>query len=160
MSVPYRLATAALSLLLGCADRQALPAEPAGLDTTAAKSAIQAQMRAMAAAATAGDIEAVVGLYTTDAYLREPGFSARGADSIRAVLGGAFTAVEILELIPEPEHYVFSGSDRVVEFAAYRERIRDRASGAETLCDCRYAAEWVRGADGQWRIGYLLTGPK
>ena len=159
MHPSYRLAPAALFLLLGCADRPVRPAEAAGLDTAAVKSAIQAQMRAMAAAVTAGDVETVVGLYTPDAYLREPGIAVRGADSLRNALSGAFNSLEFLELTAEPEHYIFS-PERVVEFAAYRERMRDRASGAETVCDCRYAAEWVRGADGQWRIGYLLAGPK
>lgn len=147
-----------IALFLACTNQRAADGV-AGLDTTRIKAAIQQQWIAMDAAARAGDIDAALAIYTADAATREPGIAVQSADSIRAIFAAALSASEVLGITYTPERFVFT-PDRAVEFGVYRERQRDRASGAEIICDCRYAAEWVQESGGRWRIRYLFTGPR
>ena len=96
MRIARRLAVIASCTLSACGDRGGPAAASSVVDTVGIKVAIQEQMRSLGNAAKAGDVEAVVALYTPDLFLREPGIAIRGADSLRVFLTAAWKTLELL----------------------------------------------------------------
>ncbi|HEU5217107.1 MAG TPA: hypothetical protein VFU23_00510, partial [Gemmatimonadales bacterium] len=87
----------------------------------------------------------------------EPGYELHGRDSLRSLLKTVTVTTAFAGFVMEPEQYV-DGTAQVAEFGRYRETMRDRKTGAETVCDCRYAVVWTKEADGVWRISRLHGG--
>lgn len=142
-------------LLAGCAPAETPPPEDE-TDEQAVREELSARMDAYGEAALAGDANALVGFWTEDARLWEPGMdmdrSEIGAFLREFLQTGRVTSFEI-----EPFD-VFVHGDAAYDFGRYDEVLEIEGETQEIRG--YYAARWERGADGVWRIDRLVAGPR
>jgi uncharacterized protein (TIGR02246 family) len=115
----------------------------------AAESGSQALDNAFVKAVKAGDIEAVVGLYASDATLYPPGeMAAKGREAIRAVWGGFLSANTVTEARLYETAYRTSG-DLSTGWGRFSMTVQPKAGGAPFTLEGRFTDVAVR-KDGKW----------
>jgi uncharacterized protein (TIGR02246 family) len=119
----------------------------------AADSGSQALDNAFVKAVKAGDIEAVVGLYASDATLYPPGeMAAKGRDAIRAVWGGFLSANTVTECRLSETGYRTTG-DTSIGWGRFSMTVQPKAGGAPFTLEGRFSDVAVR-KGGKWH--YIL----
>lgn len=128
-------AVSVLLLLAGC--NQAPPA--------ADPSVITSRSAAWEAALNAGDVDALVAVYSDDARLMPPdGPMTTGKDAVRAAFGGMIDA-GVGGTLTSVEAMV--AGDMGHNIGTYQ-----LTSGGEVVDTGKFVEIWMRGADGEWRI--------
>jgi len=96
-------------------------------------------------ALNAGDIDAVVGVYTSDARVMPPnGKTSSGSDAIRAAFGPMIEGGLSVDLTPVE---VAASGDIGYNVGTYV-----LTAGDEQVDVCKYMETWQRGRDGTWRL--------
>jgi uncharacterized protein (TIGR02246 family) len=104
----------------------------------ASDSGAQALDNAFVKAVKAGDIEAVVGLYASDATLYPPGeMAAKGRDAIRAVWGGFLSANTVTEAKLYETGYKTSGNISI-GWGRFSMTVQPKAGGATFTLEGRF----------------------
>ena len=127
--------------------------EPAA-DTMADEQAIDQLNREYEAAATEGDVEALVAFYAADAIVMpsaQP--TVRGAEGVRSWLS-AFYAENASTLTIEREGIEVVG-DLAYSWGTYTQMVTPKAEGEPGTVLGRYLVLFERGADGSWDISHL-----
>jgi uncharacterized protein (TIGR02246 family) len=115
----------------------------------AADPGAQALDNAFVKAFKAGDIEAVVGLYASDATLYPPGeMAAKGREAIRAVWGGFLSANTVTEVRLYETAYRTSG-DLSTGLGRFSMTLQPKAGGAPFTLEGRFTDVAVK-KDGKW----------
>jgi uncharacterized protein (TIGR02246 family) len=115
----------------------------------AADSGAQALDNAFVKGVKAGDIEAVVGLYASDATLYPPGeMAAKGRDAIRTVWGAFLSANTVTECRLYETGYRTSG-DTSIGWGRFSMTFQPKAGGAPATLEGRFSDVAVKKA-GKW----------
>lgn len=147
-------------LLAACAQPAPETAEPAApaVDTAAALAGVEDMWARWAVADTAGDLTTIIGLMAEDARLDIKGMPAMtGRAAAQAAMSGMYEQLDYLDASVSPEWTVAVTNDLVHQAGTYFERYTTKGQPGEMMDYGRYAAALVRGADGQWRWGYMMA---
>lgn len=147
-------------VLAACAQPAPEAAEPAApaVDTAAVLAGVADMWARWAVADTAGDVAALVGLIEEDARLDIKGMPAvLGRAAAEAVMAGAFEQMDYVEASVAPTMTVALSNDLAHQAGTYMERYTAKGQTGEMTDYGRYAVALVRGADGQWRWGYMMA---
>jgi len=149
----------AVAVAAGCSPaEQQQAAAPATPDTAATWAALQAMMDGYEAKALAADVAGLVDLYTENAVLYEPGMP---TISGRGGVEAAYTAIFSTMKVQSQSITVGSANSARPGLAAalgtYEETL-DSAGSIRNLWG-RWAASFAQGADGNWRISFLMAFP-
>jgi ketosteroid isomerase-like protein len=127
-------------------------------DTAAVRVAITAQAQKYTTAALAGDAVTIATLFTEDARAEYAGFpSAVGRAAIQALYEGFFKANKIkvwedtIRQVNAPSADIVSAGGNVHSFA--------EENGKPVHAWWRYSAAYKKGADGLYRIAYIMAFP-
>jgi len=143
----------ALALAAACA--QPAPAPPA-VDIAAGEQAIAAYWTAYTDAAITENVDAAMALFTENPLLDAKGMPPiMGREALDAALRPIWQDVDIqsFEVTPGYTHVV--SNDLVHQAGSFIESFEREGSTAVEFG--RYAMALERGADGQWRAGYLMA---
>ena len=153
MTMQISLRAAALLALAGCgstthrSSSQILPVEAQGLADA---------RNALIAAATAGDPEALAGVYTSDAVLMNPNRpDVRGRENIEAMFRGAFANIAMRAMTLTPVE-VRVNDGQAWELSTFTQVV-ERAGQPPAEDKGRVMLVWAREPDGHWRIRYALV---
>lgn len=149
----------AVSAGAGCSPREAPPAAgPPAVDTAAVLAGLAAHWDRWATAVTAGDLEAYLQLGTDSVRYDVMGFPPlSGREAIRAAFAPAFAQARYLEAVATPTATVPLRDDLAHQAGTYLERYALKGQPGEVTDYGRYAAAFVRGADGLWRFAYVMA---
>ena len=142
-------------LLVACAP----PApEPPPLDVAAVEQAVADLWTAYSSAVTSENVEAVVAYYAEDVVLDVKGLPpVMGRPALDSLVRMVWQGMDIQEFRMLPGYTNVVTSDLVHQGGAFTELFTRNDS---TIAEYgRYATGLVRGADGQWRIAYLMGFP-
>jgi len=134
------------------------PATAATVDTAAVMAGVADLWDRWATADTAEDFEALLGMMSESVWIDARGFPRiTSREAVRAALAPLYAQVDYLEASASPEITVAMSSDRVNQAGTIVERYTMKGQKGEMIDYGRYAASFVRGADGQWRWGYMMA---
>lgn len=109
-----------------------------------------------AAAAVAGDGDAIVRLYTDSLYLVESGLSTvRGNAALRTVVKDILAGVRFHEATIRPELTELAG-DRVLQFGEYRDVLQATGQPPQAVFG-RFSAVLQQDTAGSWRVSRLIA---
>ena len=153
------VAAMALGAALACAPpatEQA--AEPPAVDSAGVTQAVEDLWSRYSAADTAGNVDAVMALYTETARLDVPGVPpALGRAAIDSVARMMTASRDLNSLmIHTAATYVVSNEMAYTRGTYMETYVANKKSATDYG---RYASAVVKGADGQWRIQYLMAFP-
>lgn len=149
-----------LGALTACAPAAKPPpgAAASTVDTAAVMVGVAGLWDRWAVADTAEDLEAFVGMMADDTRLDLQGFPPMvGREAIRAHMAPVFAQVDYLEASASPERTVVVAGNRAHQAGTWRERYTTKGKPGEMTDYGRYAAVFVRGADGQWHWAYMMA---
>ncbi|MCM8557766.1 YybH family protein [Sphingomicrobium sediminis] len=135
----------------GAAD--SLTATPTTDTETAARSAIAAQARAFSAAYVAGDLDALLDIYTDDAVAIA---GARDPIIGREALAAYWQPSDRFEVVRHETvtHGLDIEGDIAIDHGIYRGATRATGSEEVQAFSGRYVIVWKRGEDGVWRMSH------
>lgn len=109
-----------------------------------------------AAAAVAGDGDAIARLYTDSLYLVESGLpTVRGNAALRTVVKDVLAGVRFHESTIRPEVTEFAG-DRVLQFGEYRDVLQATGQPPQVVFG-RFSAVLQQDSIGAWRVSRLIA---
>lgn len=109
-----------------------------------------------AAAAVAGDGEAIARLYTDSLYLVESGLpTVRGNAALRTVVKDVLAGVRFHESSIRPELTELAG-DRVLQFGEYRDVLQATGQPPQRVFG-RFSAVLQQDSAGSWRVSRLIA---
>lgn len=139
--------------LAGCGRRPAAPT-PAAL----ASDEVRAAMRAYDSILVYGPPDSTAAMYTADGILFIPGMAPlQGRKAIVDFLAPLWNGATVLTAKTTVDTVEMYG-ERAYLWGTYEE-VAGPKGDAPSLYRGRVAAEWVREADGRWRIARILTQP-
>jgi uncharacterized protein (TIGR02246 family) len=145
-----------LLILAACATQGSQTAAAPAVDSAAVRAAVSDVWARWVAADTAQDLEALLNLVTEDARLDLRGVPpVTSRTEFRAMAENAFKTMKIMSLNITPEATEAITNELAYETGNYVETYT--MSGRNITDHGRYAAALVKGADGQWRVGYLMA---
>lgn len=148
-----RFAIGLTALTLGCLAPRPESAPP---DLSAARAQIDTIWTAYRQAALAGDVEALVKLYTPDAHLIESGLpTVRGDSAFRSVVTAVLAGLRFLDSKITPDQTELAG-DRVLQSGTYRDELQPAGQPVQTVHG-RYLAVFQRDGNGVLRISQLVA---
>lgn len=126
-------------------------------DTAAARTALDGLWAQYSAAAVAGDVAGVTGLYGEDARLDVPGMpTVIGQEALRSAVTAELGSRTFSGLVVTPVTTLAPDSLTIHQIGSYAESYQEKGKRAQTDYG-RYLSSVVRQADGQWRIAYLMA---
>ena len=107
-----------------------------------------------------GPVDAVVGYYTADAELLEPGMNTlRGREAIRGFLSPLYKQATVEAASAETEAIEVYGN-AAYQWGTYFQRVAEKdKDAAPTSYTGRFVAAWRREGDKQWRLVRLMVQP-
>lgn len=147
------IAAGMVIVALACAApaREAPPA-----DLSLVRTQLDSFWTVYAAAAVAGDVEAIARLYTDSLYLVESGLpTIQGATALRTVVTDIFAGVHFQEATIRPELTEFAG-DRVLQFGVYRDVIQATGQAPQAVFG-RFSAVFEPDSATTWRLSRLIA---
>ncbi len=139
--------------LARAADSQASASSP-----DADHQAIADAWSAYRAALVKEDAAAAVALFTEDGTLMEPGLpDIEGRSTLEKFFAAGFGQVKVTDATGGIEQLDVYG-DRAYEIGTYSQTVAV-STGETRTSKGRYAAFWVKGSDGQWRIHRIMVSP-
>ncbi|HTL04611.1 MAG TPA: DUF4440 domain-containing protein [Gemmatimonadales bacterium] len=158
MFVRRALASLALALTMAACAKPAeqTAAAPAAVDTAAAKSGAADLWQRWIAADTAGNAQALAAMVDDSARIDARGMPPiLGRAAWLAAAEAAFKSAKYTSMTVSPVMTMPISNELVYEFGDYTE---GSTMGGKNLMDYgRYATAIVKGADGQWRFGYVMA---
>jgi uncharacterized protein (TIGR02246 family) len=158
MSVRYTLSTLALALALAACTKpaeQTAAAAPA-VDSVAVKAAVADLWQRWITADTAGNVEALAAMIADSARLDlrgMPPFLGRAA--WKASAEAAMKGMDVTAMTITPEMTMAISNELAYETGNFVEAYT--AGGKRMAEHGRYATAVQKGADGQWRVGYIMA---
>jgi uncharacterized protein (TIGR02246 family) len=144
--------------LAGCtkpAERQAAPAQPA-LDTAAVISQVSNFWQRYIIADTTGNLEAITTMWDDSVRADVRGAPVLlGRAAVRAFIEPIFKTTKYTSMEVTPDMTIPVHNGMAYQNGSYVES--STTAGKSATDYGRYAMALVRGADGQWRIGYLMA---
>ena len=149
-----RSATMGVILLgLACTARES---EAPRLDLALVRTQLDSLWAQYAAAAVAGDGDAIARLYTDSLYLVESGLpTIRGNAALRTVVKDILAGVRFHESTIRPELTEFAG-DQVLQFGEYRDVLQATGQPLQVVFG-RFSAVLQQDSAGAWRIRRLIA---
>jgi ketosteroid isomerase-like protein len=127
-----------------------------GPDLSLVRAQLDSLWAEYAAAAIAGNADAIVRLYTDSAYLVESGLpTVRGNGALRSVVKDVLSGVRFLESSIRPELTEVVG-DRVLQFGEYRDVLQPTGKPVQVVVG-RFAAVLERDSTASWRVSRLIA---
>lgn len=161
--IRFALMAGVLLALPACAPGDGGTDETAPDTTTASEADVRAEltsrMRAYGEALVAGDPEALLGFWTDDAHMREPGIDADRAELEAFLREGFGSGLQIAHFEARPAD-VFIHGDVAYEVGSYDERIIPPEATEPLSVSNHYFLRWERGEDGLWRFDRLVAGAR
>lgn len=160
MRMPFSLAGLALAAaLVACAPADGPPAAAApAVDTAAVMAGVADFWAGWATADTAESLEAIIGMMAEDGRFDLKGFPPMvGREAARAAMAPLYGQVDYLDAMAMPTMTVAISNDLAHQAGNYLERYTMKGQQGEMTDYGRYAATFVKGADGQWRWGYMMA---
>jgi ketosteroid isomerase-like protein len=103
-----------------------------------------------------GDANGVSGVFTRDGTLWEPDApDVVGSGAIEAAMRRLFDDAVVTDLLLEPDPLDIATGGIAFELGRFEEIVQLAEQPPVTLRG-RYAIRWLRGANGDWRIGHML----
>lgn len=125
-------------------------------DLSVVRAQIDSVWMKYSAAVVEGNAEAIVQLYTDNAYVVESGLpTIRGNAALRSVAKEVLGGVRFLESSIRPEITEPAG-DRVLQFGTYRDVLQSPGKPAEVVVG-RFAAVLLRDSLSSWRVSRLIA---
>ena len=138
---------------IACGSRQPAPDVP---DLAVVRMELDSLWARYAAAAVAGDADAIARLYSAQPYLVESGLpTARTNAELLAVAKNVLGSVDILEANIQPELTEFAGA-QVLQFGTYRDVIQGAGQGVQVVHG-RFSAVLARDSTSGWRVSRLVA---
>ena len=132
------------------------PSEAAPADSSLIRVQLDSLWTTYAAAASAGDVDALARIYTDSLYLVELGLpTVRGSAEWRSVVTEIFAGVRILESSIRPELTELLGN-QVLQIGEYRDVLQPAGQPAQAAYG-RFAAVLRREDAGAWRLSRLVA---
>ena len=152
------LASLALALTMAACAKPAeqTAAAPAAVDSAAVRPAVADLWQRWIVADTAGNVDALVSMVDDSVRIDlrgMPPILGRAAWKTAAEAGYKTTKYTSMSITPGGTFPV--SNELAYEFGDYTEG--STAGGKHMMDHGRYAAALVKGADGQWRIGYIMA---
>ncbi|HEV8148966.1 MAG TPA: nuclear transport factor 2 family protein [Gemmatimonadales bacterium] len=146
------------ALAAACAPQGGQPAVMATVDTAAAKTGIDSTRARYVTLQLAGDATGVAGLYTEDATLDLYGMPRQhGRAAIEAAIKGDYGMRKYTVTEITPLNVAVRTNEDASELGTYHD-MHD-AKGVKDHEWGRYVAGIRKGADGMWRLSYLMAFP-
>ena len=143
----------AVLLALACAAPEPQAARP---DLPSVRSQLDSLWAQYAAAAVAGDVEAIARLYTDSSYVVESGLpTIRGKAELRSVAKDIFASVRFHEAHIRPELTELEGNS-VVQFGEYRDVLQPAGKPPQVVFG-RFSAVLQQDTSGSWRVSRLIA---
>jgi ketosteroid isomerase-like protein len=102
------------------------------------------------------DAGAIADLFTRDGTLSEPDApDVVGPDAIEATLRRLFARTIVTDLLLEPDRLDIAAGGVANEVGRFEETVQT-TNQPPVPVRARYAIRWLRGAEGDWQIDYLL----
>lgn len=144
---------AVVILGLACA---APESEAPGRDVALVRTQLDSLWAQYAAAAVAGDADAIARLYTDSLYLVESGLpTVRGNAALRTVVKDVLAGVRFHESNIRPELTELAG-DRVLQFGEYRDVLQATGQPPQAVFG-RFSAVLQQDSAGAWRVSRLIA---
>lgn len=160
MRMSFSLAGLALAAaLIACAPADGPPAATApAVDTAAVMAGVADFWARWATADTAENLDVIVGMMAEDGRFDLKGFPPMvGREAARAAMTPLYGQVDYREASATPSTTVAISNDLAHQAGTYLERYTMKGQPGEMADYGRYAAAFVKGADGQWRWGYMMA---
>lgn len=152
------LASLALALTMAACAKPAeqTAAAPAAVDSAAVRAGVADLWQKWIAADTTANIETLAALVDDSVRIDGRGMPpVLGRAAWRAMLEATFKAAKPTSMTITPGGTFPVSNELAYEFGDYTEG--STAGGKHMMDHGRYAAALVKGADGQWRIGYIMA---
>lgn len=125
-------------------------------DVTVVRTQLDSLWTQYAAAAVAGDVEAIANFYTDSAYIVESGLpTIRGKAALRSTAQNVFAGIRFHEASIRPELTEVVG-DHVLQFGAYRDVLQPTGQPVQVVFG-RFSAVLHQDSAGSWRISRLIA---
>jgi ketosteroid isomerase-like protein len=152
------LSSALVASIAACAPQEAPVAAAPVVDTAAVVAGVADLWAKWAVADTAEDLAAFGALMTEDARFDVKGIPPMvGPAGIQAAAGPLYAQVDYLEASASPAMTVAISNEMAHQAGTYAERYTTKGKKGEMTDYGRYAAAFVKGADGQWRWAYMMA---
>jgi ketosteroid isomerase-like protein len=146
-----------LFALVGCAPKEAPVATAPAVDTAAVMAGLADAWSRWAVADTAGDLDALMDVFAEDGRVDAMGFPPMlGREAARATFAPLYAQVDYLEASATPEMTVVISNELAHQTGTVLERYTMKGRKGEMTDHARYAAAFVKGADGLWRWAYMM----
>ncbi|HEX9165671.1 MAG TPA: hypothetical protein VF862_07150 [Gemmatimonadales bacterium] len=133
-------------------------AAAATVDTAAVMAGIADLWDRWATADTSENFEAILGMMSESVWVDARGFPPMTSrEAVRAVFAPLYAQVDYLEASATPQITVAMSNNLVNQAGTIVERYTVKGRAGEMTDYGRYAASFVRGADGRWRWGYMMA---
>jgi len=144
--------------LIACAPKEAPVASAPAVDTAAVVAGVNDMWARWAVADTAEDLAAIMAMMTENARIDIRGFPPMlGREAALAVFQPVYDQLDYTALVMSPATTVAISNDLVHQAGAFAESYTIKGKPGTMTDHARYAAAIVRGADGQWRIAYMMA---
>lgn len=152
------LAGALLALVLAaCAPKEAPVATALAVDTAAVMAGLNDAWARWAVADTAGDLDALMDVFAENGRVDAKGFPPMlGREAARATFAPLYAQVDYVEASATPAATVVISNELAHQSGTVIERYTTKGQPGEMTDYARYAAAFVKGADGRWRWGYMM----
>lgn len=148
------------AFLLACAQPAPEASAPAAtaVDTAAVVAGITDVWAKWAVADTAENLDAFAALMTEQSRFDVKGMpSVVGPEAMKAAAGPMYQQLDYLEAYATPSMTVAISNDLGHQAGTYFERYVVKGKKGEMMDYGRYAAAFVKGADGQWKWAYMMA---
>lgn len=143
--------------LVGCAPKEAPIAMAPAVDTVAVMAGLADAWNRWVVADTSDNIDAVLDFLTEDGRMDAKGFPPLlGREAARAAFAPLYAQVDYLEASATPEMTVVISNELAHQSGTVMERYTMKGQQGEMTDHARYAAAFVKGADGLWRWAYMM----
>lgn len=146
-----------LGAALACAKAEPPPPPPPpAVDTVAVTQAVADLWTRFATADTAGNVDAILGMFAENVRLDVQGFPPiLGRAAFDSVARPMFAARKFTDLTINANTTVVVSNDLALQGGTYTETYIEKKKTSTEFG--RFASSIARGADGQWRIGYWMA---
>ena len=143
--------------LVGCAPKEAPVASAPAVDTAAVMAGVADMWARWAVADTAENLPAIMEMMAENVRLDIKGFPPMlGREAALAVFQPVYAQVDYTALVMSPETTVAISNDLAHQTGTFTETYTMKGKPGTMTDHARYAAAMVRGADGQWRVAYMM----
>jgi len=143
--------------LVGCAPKEAPVAAAPAVDTAAVMAGLADAWNRWAVADTAGNLDALMDVFAEDGRIDAKGFPPMlGRAAAREMFSPLYAQVDYFEASATPANTVVISNELAHQSGTVVERYTTKGQPGEMTDYARYAAAFVKGADGLWRWGYMM----